>query len=65
MTHALPTNQVIEGKQCMIVLHMDDIKILHVNEKVVDDMIDQLNTEFRTQNALTGSSGTSHDYLGI
>ena len=58
-------NQVIEGKQCMIVWHVDDLKISHMNEKVVDNMIDQPNAEFGSQNVLMMSSGTSHDYLGM
>ena len=44
---------------------MDDLNILHVNEKMVDDKIVQLDSEFRTQNALMVSSGTSHEYLGM
>ena len=58
-------NQMIDGKQCTIVWHVDNVKISHMKEKVVDDMIAQWNSEFGTQTTLMGSSGTSHDYLGM
>ena len=41
-------NWMIDRKQTMIVWHMDDLKISHMNKKVVDDVIAQLNSEIRT-----------------
>jgi len=32
-------NKKIHGKQCTIIWHVDDLKISHVEKKVVDDII--------------------------
>ena len=37
---------MINGKQCTIVWHVDDLKISHVDIKVVDGIIDMLDKEF-------------------
>ena len=56
-------NKVINGKQCTIVWHVDDLKISHVSEEVVDNVIDLMNHVFGEQTPMTVSSGTCHDYL--
>ena len=58
-------NKVINGKQCTIVWHVDDLKISHVSEEVVDNVIDLMNHVFGEQTPMTVSSGTCHDYLGM
>ena len=32
-------NKKINGKQCTIILHVDDLKISHMEKKVIDDII--------------------------
>ena len=49
----------------MVVWHVDDIKISHVDEQVVDDIITHLNQEFGVRDPLTVSDGQVHDYLGM
>ena len=36
-------NKMINGKQCMIIWHVDDLKILHVDRTMVEDFIGKLN----------------------
>ena len=58
-------NKMINGKQCMIVWHVDDLKISHVSEEVVGNVIDLMNHVFGEQTLMTVSSGMCHDYLGM
>ena len=55
-------NKMINGKQCTIVWHVDDLKISHVSEEVVDNVIALMNHVFGEQSPMTVSSGMCHDY---
>lgn len=55
-------NKIIEGSQCTLLWYVDDLKISHVSEKVVQDVLKWLKDvygEIRT------TRGTLHDYLGM
>ena len=39
-------NKTINGEQFTIIWYLDDLKISHINEKVVEDIIRQLNEKF-------------------
>ena len=41
-------NKMINGKQLSIVWHVDDLKISHVDNKVVTGIIDQLSNKYGT-----------------
>ncbi|KAI2495312.1 Reverse transcriptase (RNA-dependent DNA polymerase) [Fragilaria crotonensis] len=58
-------NKMINGKQCTILWHVDDLKISHVDPKVVDDVIELLKSEFGKEAPLTISRGKVHEYLGM
>jgi hypothetical protein len=58
-------NKVIDGKQCTILWHVDDLKISHVESEVVDEILRLLNVRYGTQAPLTVTRGTVHDYLGM
>ena len=58
-------NKTIDGKQCTIISHVDDLKILHVNKRVVEDIIQKLNCDFRKETQLTTHRGKFLDYLGM
>jgi len=58
-------NKMINGKQCTIVWHVDDLKISHVERGVVEQIIEDLNTEFGKHKPLTGKVGLVHEYLGM
>eukprot|EP00978_Attheya_sp_CCMP212_P044734 scaffold320412_cov39-Attheya_sp.AAC.1 len=56
---------MINGKQCTIVWHVDNIKISHVDSKAVTSVIDQLQDAFGTETPITVKRGKFHDYLGM
>jgi hypothetical protein len=58
-------NSMIEGKQCTIQFHVDDLKMSHVKQSVLDNVIDKLNAEFGTVRKLAASYGDVHEYLGM
>jgi hypothetical protein len=58
-------NKVINGKQCTIGWHVDDLKISHVESAVVDQVISMLNAEFGNEAPMNISRGKVHDYLGM
>ena len=58
-------NKTINGNQCTICWHVDDLKISHVSTNVVTSVIEQLDESFRKEAPLTITRGKVHDYLGI
>ena len=58
-------NKQIKGQQCTLVWHVDDMKISHVDSRVVDNIIKTLEQEFRKEAPLTIQRGKIHDYLGM
>jgi hypothetical protein len=58
-------NKIINGTQCTVVWHVDDLKISHKEESVVDDFIANLEHTFGRESALSKSRGQIHDYLGM
>jgi Reverse transcriptase (RNA-dependent DNA polymerase) len=58
-------NKTIDGKQCTIAWHVDDLKISHVDKEVVSGMIEQLKGEFGKEEPLTINRTKIHDYLGM
>ena len=39
-------NKMIGGKQCTILWHVDDLKISHVDQAVLDEILDRLNDRY-------------------
>jgi Reverse transcriptase (RNA-dependent DNA polymerase)/Zinc knuckle len=58
-------NKMIDGKQCTIAWHVDDLKISHVDPAVVSKIIAQLSGEFGKEAPLTVNRGKVHTYLGM
>ena len=58
-------NKSINGRQCTIIWHVDDLKISHVEKRVVDHIIDKLNRKFGEYSPLSTSSGKKLEYLGM
>jgi hypothetical protein len=59
------TNKMINGKQCTILWHVDDLKIYHVEASVITDVLGKLSEEFGKEAPLTITRGKIHDYLGM
>jgi hypothetical protein len=58
-------NKMINGKQCTIIWHVDDLKISHVDMGVLDSIIDSLEEKYGKEAPLTVNHGTVHEYLGM
>ena len=58
-------NRQINGSQCMVLWHIDDMKISHVSDKVLDKVIAGLNEQYGKITPLTVTRGKVHDYLGM
>ena len=58
-------NKMIDGKQCTILWHVDDLKISHVSADVVTRIIQQLDDRFGKEAPITVTRGKKHDYLGM
>ena len=56
---------MINGKQCTILWHVDDLKISHVDPAVNTTIIELINTEFGKEAPITITRGLVHDYLGM
>jgi hypothetical protein len=64
-------NKTIDGKQCTIVWHVDDLKISHEDTKAVDTIINLLDAKYGQEIVggkrapVTVTRGKIHDYLGM
>ena len=58
-------NKQIDGRQCTLIWHVDDMKISHGDSRVVDGIIKMLEEEFSKEPPLTIRRGKIHDYLGM
>ena len=58
-------NKNIDGQQCTIIWHVDDLKISHIDPNVVTDVIKLIESEFGKEAPLTIRRGKVHDYLGM
>jgi hypothetical protein len=59
-------NKMVDGNQITIQFHVDDLKISHVKQSVIDLVLNDLNNKFGTsKKALSATTGDIHDYLGI
>ena len=56
---------MINGKQCTILWHVDDLKISHVDPIEVTKIITLLSDTFGKEAPLTVNRGLTHDYLGM
>ena len=58
-------NKEIEGQQCTITWHVDDLKISHVGEHVVRSIIQKIQDTFGQHLELSMHICKRHDYLGM
>ena len=58
-------NKYINGKQCTILWHVDDIKASHVDPDVVTSVLEEINDWYGEISPLTVTRGKVHDYLGM
>ena len=58
-------NKMIEGKQCTILWHVDDIKLSHIDDEVNEEIIEKLNGVYGKEAPLVVTRGKVHDYFGM
>jgi hypothetical protein len=58
-------NKVVEGKQCTVLWHVDDLKVSHVLHTVIEAVLGSLNKWYGQETPLTVTRGDLHDYLGM
>jgi hypothetical protein len=56
-------NKMIDGEQCTIIWHVDDLKLSHIKQEVLDNIASKLNAEYGKEAVLTVHHGAIHDYL--
>lgn len=55
-------NKMINGKQCTIVWYVDDVKISHMDQTVLDDITTKMQEHFGPMEIIKGNE---HSYLGM
>ena len=58
-------NKTIDGKQCTILWHVDDIKMSHFSQDVLESIMKQIEARFGKEAPLTVMRGPVHEYLGM
>jgi hypothetical protein len=58
-------NKIIKDKQCTIIWHVDDLKLSHVRQSVLEDIAKKLNAKYGQKIPLTIHRGEIHDNLGM
>ena len=58
-------NKMVNGKQCTILWHVDDIKVSHEDATVVTTVLEQTDAVYGKESPLTVTRGKIHDYLGM
>ena len=58
-------NKVINGQQCTIVWHVDDLKMSHTQQEVLDEIIEKLTSKYGNEKGLSVQWGRKHEYLGM
>jgi hypothetical protein len=57
---------MVNGNQVTIQFHVDDLKISHRDQSVMDEVLLDLNNKFGiTRKPLAATTGMIHDYIGI
>src|SRR5210317_611947 len=58
-------NKVVNGKQLMVIFHVDDCMSSHVDKKVNDDFLKWLNENYGEHGEVQATCGKEHEYLGM
>ena len=58
-------NKIINGSQCTIGWHVDDLKISHIDGKVNQYILDTLQKEYGKEAPIPSTTGKIHEYLGM
>ena len=56
---------MVNGEQITVQLHVDDLKVSHKEQSVLENFLGNLRSEFGQEDKLTENTGLVHEYLGI
>jgi hypothetical protein len=56
-------NKTIDGTQCTILWHVDNLKITHIKQEVIEELVTLLNNWYGKLDPLTATQGNVHNYL--
>ena len=56
---------MMNGEHITVQFHVDDLKVLHKEQAVLEDFLKDLRDEFGQEYDLTKNKGLVHEYLGI
>ena len=57
-------NKIVNGEQIKIQFHVDDLKLSHKNQSILENFLCNLRSEFGEEDKLTENKGLIHKYLG-
>ena len=58
-------NKMVNGEQITVQFYVDDLKVSHKEQAVLEDFLKDLRDEFGPEDELTENKGLVHKYLGI
>ena len=58
-------NKMVNGEQITVQFHVDDLKVSHKDQVVLEDFLTDLRDEFGQEDKLTVNKGLVNEYLGI
>ena len=58
-------NKMMDDEQITIQIHVDDLKVSHKDQAVLEDFLSNLRDEFGQEDEFTENKGLIHKYLGI
>jgi hypothetical protein len=58
-------NKMIDGSQCTIAWHVDDLKVSHQSQEVIEGIISELEKQYGKEAPLSVTRGPVHEYLGM
>jgi hypothetical protein len=58
-------NTMINGIQCTVLWHVDDLELSHVDGNVNEGVLERLNIRYGKETPLTVTRGDIHEYLGM
>ena len=56
---------MVNGEQITVQFHVDDLKVSHKEQSVLEDFLGDLRSEFGKEDELTENTELVHEYLGI
>ena len=57
-------NKMMNGEQITVQFHVDDLKVSHKDQSVLEDFLGDLRSEFGQEDKLTENKRLVHKYLG-